>query len=355
MADVMTLGELRDRINIIPRVKLAEFPTPLHELKRLTEELGGPRLFMKRDDLTGLAFGGNKTRMFEFLLERALREGADCIVGGAAVQSNYARQLAAACAILGLECYLVLRRIRGAVDDQVQGNLLLDLLAGARVHIIDANPDGQRAAIYRLAEDLEKHGKKPFVVRMADVSDLTTDVVAYVECFCEIMEQSVALGIKPTHIYTASYDSTQAGLELANEALGRNISVVGISPADWGGDVIAGITRYANQAAENLDLSCRVDGKRIINTREYVGQSYGIPTREGLDMLKRTAELEGIFLDPVYTSKAMVAMADHIRKGYLTNKDTVVFLHTGGNSVLFAYTDELSALNLKQNLYKNDL
>ena len=352
---MMTVGELRERINTLPRVKLTELPTPLHELKRLTEELGGPRLFMKRDDLTGLAFGGNKTRMFEFLLERALREGADCIIGGAAVQSNYARQLAAACAILGLECYLVLRRVRGAADDRVQGNLLLDLLAGARVHIIDADPEGQAAAMYRLAGNLAKKGHNPFVVRMANDSDLTPDVAAYVECFCEIIDQCGTTGFKPTHIYTASYDSTQAGLELANEALGSGISIVGISPADWGGDVVAGITRYANQAAENLGLSCRVDGKHVINTKDYIGRSYGIPTSEGLHMLKRTAELEGIFLDPVYTSKAMAALADHIRKGRLTSEDTVVFLHTGGSAVLFAYTDELSALNLKLNLYENDL
>jgi len=207
--------------------------------------------------------------------------------------------------------------------------------------------------MYRLASKLEGQGKHPVVVRIADVSGRTPDVVAYLECFCEIMEQSVELGIKPTHIYTSSYDSTQAGFELANGALGRNIRIVGISPADWGIDPVLDITHFANQAAEDLGLVCRVDGKRMINTREYVGQSYGIPTREGLDMLKLTAELEGIFLDPVYTSKAMVAMADHIRKGHLTNKDTVVFLHTGGNSVLFAYTDELSTLNLKQNLHKN--
>jgi L-cysteate sulfo-lyase len=237
----------------------------------------------------------------------------------------------------------------------VQGNLLLDLLAGATVHIIDADPDGQRAAIYRLAEDLEKRGKHPFVVRMAEDSDLTPDVAAYVECFCEIMEQSAALGITPTHIYTASYDSTQAGLELANEALGSGVNMVGISPADWGSDPASVITRYANQAAENLGLECRVDGKGVVNTSAYVGESYGIPTGEGLDMLKRTAELEGIFLDPVYTSKAMAALADHARTGFLTKDDTVVFLHTGGNAVLFAYTDELSRLNLKENLYEDDL
>jgi 1-aminocyclopropane-1-carboxylate deaminase/D-cysteine desulfhydrase-like pyridoxal-dependent ACC family enzyme len=347
----MTTRELRARINKLPRVKLTELPTPFHELKRLGRELGGPRLFMKRDDLTGLAFGGNKTRMFEFLLENALQKGADCIIGGAAVQSNYARQLAAACAVLGLECHLVLRRIRGKVDDQVQGNMLLDLLAGARVHVIDTDPAGQSDAMYTLAKTLEGQGKHPVVVRMANGSNLTPDVAAYVECFCEIMEQSEALGIRPTHIYTASYDSTQAGLELANQALGAGIAVVGITPADWGIDIAAGITRYANQAAENLGLSCRVDREHVTNIKEYIGSSYGIPTEEGLHMLKRTAELEGIFLDPVYTGKAMAALADHVRTGKLTGEDTVVFLHTGGNSVLFAYANELSVLNLKVNLH----
>jgi L-cysteate sulfo-lyase len=131
--------------------------------------------------------------------------------------------------------------------------------------------------------------------------------------------------------------------------------VVGVTPADWGGDIAAGITRYANQAAEKLGLRCRVNGKGVINTKEYIGCSYGIPTKEGLYMLKRTAELEGIFLDPVYTSKAMAALADHVRKGRLTPKDTVVFLHTGGSVVLFAYTDELSVLNLEQKLSRDDL
>ena len=351
----MTIEELRGRINALPRVKLTELPTPFHELKRLGHELGGPRLFIKRDDLTGLAFGGNKTRMFEFLLEKALQEGADCIIGGAAVQSNYARQLAAACAMLGLECHLVLRRIRGEVDDRVQGNILLDLLAGAKVHVIDADPAGQSGAMYTLAKRLESRGKRPVVVRMANDSDLTPDVAAYVECFCEIMEQSEALGIRPSHIYTASYDSTQAGLELANEALGSGVAIIGITPADWGGDVAAGITRYANQAAKNLGLSCRLNREHVTNIKDYIGSSYGIPTKEGLHMLKRTAELEGIFLDPVYTGKAMAGLADHVRTGRLTAEDTVVFLHTGGNSVLFAYTDELSALNLEQNLRRDDL
>jgi 1-aminocyclopropane-1-carboxylate deaminase/D-cysteine desulfhydrase-like pyridoxal-dependent ACC family enzyme len=225
------------------------------------------------------------------------------------------------------------------------------LLAGAHVHIIDADPQGQREAIYALAGDLKEKGKRPFVVRMADDKDLTLDVLSYVECFCEMVEQCRELGIEPTHIYTASYDSTQAGLEIAKRALGREVSIVGVSPADWGSDISELIARYANQAAERLELECRVHAKDVLNLRDYVGPSYGIPTVEGLSMLSRTAELEGVFLDPVYTSKAMAALADHIRRGYRTRKDTVLFLHTGGNTALFAYTEELSALPLIENLH----
>jgi len=319
-----SLRDLRERISALPRVKLAFLPTPLHEVPRFSRALGGPRIFIKRDDLTGLAFGGNKTRMFEFLLARAREQGADTIVGGAGVQSNYSRQLVAACNALGFEVHLVLRRVRGRKDNEIQGNLLLDLLAGASVHIIDASPDEQRKAIYRLAEELKEKGKRPFVVRMANDEDLSPDVIAYADCFCEIVEQCSELGIQPTHLYVSSYDSTQAGLELGKAALGIDIRIVGIAPANWHHG-------YANQAAESLGLSCRVNTEDVYNTEEYVGEGYGIPTPEAIEMIKLMARTEGIFLDPVYTSKAMAGLWDHIRKGKLTKNDVVIFLHTGGN------------------------
>jgi len=348
--NVEKLKELKKRIEKFPRVKLAVLPTPLHEIPRFSKALGGPRIFIKRDDLTGLAFGGNKTRMFEFLLAAAIEEGADTIVGGAGVQSNYCRQLIAACNSLGLEVHVVLRRIRGDKDNNIQGNLFLDLLAGAKVHVITADENGQRKAIYQLAEKLRQKGKKPFVARMASDQDLTPDVVAYINCFCEMVEQCNELGINPSYIFVASYDSTQAGLELGKVILESNIKIAGIAPAVWEKRADMLIEKYANLAAESLDVPQRVRLEQVFNTTDYVGKGYGIPTRESVEMIKLMARTEGIFLDPVYTSKAMAALSDFVKKGKLDKKDVVIFLHTGGTPALFAYTEEMDMEEMKSNL-----
>jgi len=349
-----SIEEIRKKIGEFPREKLADLPTPLHEVPRFSRALGGPRIFIKRDDLTGLAFGGNKTRMFEFLLARAKMEGADTVIGGAGVQSNYCRQLTAACNVVGFETHLVLRRIRGITDNTVQGNLLLDLLAGANVHIIDADAETQSEKIYALAEELKKKGKKPFVVRLAAQDDLTPDVVSYVNCFCEIQEQCDVLGIQPTYLYVSSYDSTQAGLEVGREALGNPVKIRGIAPADWESDASELIARYANQTAKALKVPCEFTAEKLYNSTAYVGEGYGIPTPEAVEMIKLMARTEGIFLDPVYTCKAMAAVADHIEKGELTAKDSVVFLHTGGTPALFAYGEELGPEELNEHVAFDD-
>jgi 1-aminocyclopropane-1-carboxylate deaminase/D-cysteine desulfhydrase-like pyridoxal-dependent ACC family enzyme len=334
--------DLEGRIDRLPRVHLAELPTPLHELRRFSEALGGPRVFMKRDDLTGLAFGGNKTRMFEFLLARVLGQGADTVIGGAAVQSNYCRQLVAAANRLGLETHLVLRRVRGERDEAIQGNLLLDLLAGAKVQVIAGGPQEQRQAMLCLAESLRERGRRPSVLRMAADEDLSLDVIAYVDCFREMEEQLAALEIEPFRLYVASYDTTQAGLELGREILGASLSICGVAPARWSAEGPCElIARCANQAAEALGVAHRLEAGRIHNTLDFVGEGYGIPTPEGIAALKLLARTEGIFLDPVYTGKAMAALMAHARSGELRREHTVVFLHTGGATALFAYAREL--------------
>jgi len=334
-----------------PRVRLAELPTPLHELPRFSDALGGPRVFMKRDDLTGLAFGGNKTRMFEFLLARVLEDGADTVIGGAAVQSNYCRQLVAAANRLGLETHLVLRRVRGERDHEIQGNLLLDLLAGARVRVITGGPEEQRARMFALAETLRRQGRRPQVLRMAEDRDLSLDVISYVECFRELDEQCAALGIQPARLYVASYDTTQAGLELGRAILGSPVELFGVAPAQWAGEgPSALIARCANQGAAALGVSDRFDPGAIRNTLEYVGEGYGIPTPEGVAALKLLARTEGIFLDPVYTGKAMAALMAHVRSRELGPDRPVVFLHTGGATALFAYQRELDPRELAERL-----
>jgi 1-aminocyclopropane-1-carboxylate deaminase/D-cysteine desulfhydrase-like pyridoxal-dependent ACC family enzyme len=340
------LERLRGMIDAVPRVRLADLPTPLQEVHRFSKVLGegtagAPRIFIKRDDLTGLAFGGNKTRMFEFLLAKAVRQGADTLIGGAGVQSNYCRQLAAAGNALGFETHLVLRRIRGPQDDEIQGNLLLDLLAGARVRIIRGGEEEQRKAMYDLADRLRAEGKKPFVARMASDEDLAPDVIGYVECFREIAEQCAELGIEPARLYLATYDTTQAGLELGRAILGSPVRIIGVAPGIWKSSPRDLVARCANQAAQALGAPHRFEPKDVYNTTDYVGKGYGIPTRESLAMLRLLARTEGVFLDPVYTSKAMAALHAHIRNGETGAEDTVLFLHTGGLPALFAYANEL--------------
>jgi 1-aminocyclopropane-1-carboxylate deaminase/D-cysteine desulfhydrase-like pyridoxal-dependent ACC family enzyme len=343
--------KLKSRIDSFPKVSLAELPTPLQELPRLSAALGGPRILMKRDDLTGMAFGGNKTRMFEFLLARVLRDGADTVIAGAAVQSNYCRQLAGAANRLGLETHLVLRRVRGERDDEIQGNLLLDLLAGAHVTVIAGGPAEQREAMFALAERLRGQGRRPQVLRMAEDRDLSPDVIAYVDCFRELDEQCAALGVTPLRLYVASYDTTQAGLELGRALLGSSVEIRGVAPARWGGEGPCElIARCANQGAEALGVGVRFDARKIRNTLDFVGEGYGIPTRDSLAALRLVARTEGIFLDPVYTSKAMAALVAHVRAGELTGEDSVVFLHTGGATALFAYQPELDLGELAERL-----
>jgi L-cysteate sulfo-lyase len=352
VSEVLTVEELEKRIAEFPRVKLAQLPTPLQELPRLSKTLGGPRIFMKRDDLTGLAFGGNKTRMFEFLLADALRAGADTIVGGAGVQSNYCRQLAAACSVLGLQAHLVLRELTAGEGGEVQGNLLLDLLAGATVHLITATPDGQRRAMYELAEELRAKGRKPYVVRMANNEDLSLDILSYVSCYCELVRQCGDLGVQPTHLYLSSYDSTQSGFELGRIALGSNLKIVGIAPEarpERAADLIA---RYCGQTARRLGVPCSLRPEQVQSSGEYIGEGYGIPSPQAVEAIRMLAATEGIFLDPIYSGKAMACLIDHIRSGLLGGREVVVFLHTGGTPALFAYRDYLVGEELKRQIVR---
>lgn len=350
MDPVLSITELRGRIAQLPRVKLGELPTPLQELPRLSRALGGPRIFMKRDDLTGLAFGGNKTRMFEFLLADALREGVDTVVGGAGVQSNYCRQLAAACSVLGLEAHLVLRELVPGEGREIQGNLLLDLLAGATVHRIEGTADQQRRVMYALAEELKARGRKPYVVRMANNADLSFDIVSYVNCCCELLEQCGQLQIRPTHLYLCSYDSTQSGFELGRRALGAGFRIVGVTPETRPERSAELIARYVAQTARRLGLSCSLRPEEVQSSGQYIGPGYGVPSPAGIEAIRTLARSEGIFLDPVYSSKAMACLFDHVRQGLLGKQDVVIFLHTGGTPALFACTDHLVTEDLKRQI-----
>lgn len=340
--------KLRERIGKLPRVYLAHLPTPLEETPRLSEALKGPLIYFKRDDLTGLALGGNKTRMFEFILGHVLKMGADAVVAGAAAQSNYCRQMAAACSKLGLKAYLVLRKVRGDIDLQPQGNLLLDLLTGANVEIIEVNTPAEQIRIMKeVVEDLRRKGHSPYLARMANTEDTGLDAVAYVNCMLEICEQLENMDLKPDCLYVASADTTQAGLVLGAKYLGFDFPIVGINPLDkiWGEDVPPLVAKIASMAAKILDLDIQIKASEVISYSDYVGRGYGQVTQEGIEAIKLVAEKEGIFLDPVYTGKGMSGLIDHIRQGKIKRGEKIIFLHTGGFPALFPYSEKFNLEN----------
>ena len=342
------IGELRAAIARFPRVALTQTPTPLEEMPRLTAHLGGPHLWVKRDDLTGLALGGNKSRMFEFILGEAESRSVDVVLAGFAVQSNYCRQLAAACAKRGIECQLLLRRVRGDRDREIQGNYLLNMLLGAKVEILDDCPDWQEQAkvLRARAENLQRSGRRVYVARVGDQQNLGLDAIAYVDAALELLEQAEAKGLNLDQIWLCSSDTTQAGLALALKHLGHPARLVGVPAVttpvgNRGGTFTETMASVANQAAGLLGLRTRLCPEDFISLSGYAEPAYGEVSEAGFEAMRCAARLESLILDPVYTGKGFAALLDHIRREQIPHGDTVVFIHTGGVPALFAYASEL--------------
>jgi L-cysteate sulfo-lyase len=340
MLTALTTEQLRQAAARLPRVNLAHLPTPLEHVPRFTQGLEGPRVLIKRDDCTGMLMGGNKTRHNEFLFGEALKQKADCLVWGAGVQSNNCRQTASACNKLGLDCYLYLTR--ASHNDDVQGNLLLDHLMGAKVTIIDT-PMGPELddLLLAKAKELRAAGRKPFV--WDRVTGRPIAAVSYALCLAEILDQARGRGIEPTHVYAAAAGATGAGLAIGKALLGWPGKVRLLCPIRWPWDTPADIAEVANRTAALLDLPQRITATDIDIRDDYMGSKYGAVTQGGREAMNMLARTEGILLDPVYTAKAMAGLIDDARQHRLTAKDTAVFIHTGGTPAVFAYRDELMA------------
>ena len=338
----LSTEELRSRVAKLPRVDLAHLPTPLEEVPRFAERLGGVRIFLKRDDCTGLLFGGNKTRHNEFLLADALQEGADLVVWGAGVQSNNCRQTAAACAKLGLECRLYLSR--ASHNDDIQGNLLLDHLMGAKIEVVDARIGPELEELMRTrAAEFRADGRRPYLWERERVLPLAA--VSYALCLAEIIDKMKTLDLEPAAVYACSAGSTGAGLALGRMILGMSGSVRSLAPIRWPWDTRDAMTEITNQAAALLDLPQRLHAKDIEVSNDFIGPGYGVPTQEGWEAADLLARSEGILLDPVYTAKAMAGLIHDIRQRRPLPGEAVVFVHTGGTPAVFAYRDELLALH----------
>ncbi len=326
--------ELRERLDALPRLRLAALPTPMEPLDRLSAHLGGPRILVKREDLTGMAMGGNKIREFEYQIAQAVEGGCDVLVHSAAAQSNQSRQTAAVAAKLGLQAVMVGRDDAHA---QSQGNLLLARIFGAEVHLPAV--DDQAAAVADRMQALRAEGRSPF--------HTSTDArvfrsVAYVDGALELLAQCEALGVEPDAIYLCSGAYTHVGLVVGLKALGIDLRVVGISPSPRDdGQAAAGHAELGRECAEVLGLDLQLSPQDFESYAAFVGPDYGVVTEESKAALHLVAEQEGLLLDPSYTSKAMAGLIAHIGDRWWDAEQTIVFLHTGGTPALFAYAKDL--------------
>jgi D-cysteine desulfhydrase/L-cysteate sulfo-lyase len=327
----VSLDAVRAKIARVPRVSIAIRPTPMVEAPNLARALGGPRIFVKRDDLTGVALGGNKLRNLEFRLARTMAERPDVVLVGLDLQSNSARQTVGACNRLGLRTVLVLE---GARPREVQGNLLVDYLLGAEIHFA-ADRDEQRRTLDRLAAECRRRGERPHILNDNPMFDVAS-AIAYLETTMEMLEQLAAAGVTPTVFYMSSSGKGQAGLELARELWG-GFRVHGVTAtAEY--DVPTRTAAIANEAARTLDLDVTVRPEDVVNFGDFVGPGYGRPSPEGTEAVRLFARTEGMVLDPVYTGKCAAALIAHARAGRLTRDDTAVFVHTGGAPAVFTWS-----------------
>lgn len=320
----------------IPKISLTNLPTPLSNASRLGKKLGLSNLYIKRDDLTGLALGGNKVRKLEFLLADALSKGTDSIIISAAAQSNMVRITAAACAKLGLELYAVLR----STDEQapLEGNLLLDHLFGAKILFIptlDPYSDLSVQMMNKLKTSLKRQGKSPYIIDLRYHSGALA-ALGYFAAFEEIELQFKDLGAFPRYIFVCTGSgTTQVGLLLGAILSKLPIEIIGISVqkhADW---IIPRMQQKLIESANLLNTDLDISDARIIVDDRWIGKGYGIPSEEGLEAIYLTAESEGILLDPIYSGKGMAGLMGWIREGKIKGDQPVVFLHSGGIPSLF--------------------
>jgi D-cysteine desulfhydrase family pyridoxal phosphate-dependent enzyme len=319
-------------VKSIPRLKFAHLPTPIEALPRLSAALGGLRLFVKRDDQTGLALGGNKTRKLEFLLAEAQANGARTLITAGAVQSNHCRQTAAAAARHGFACTLVLT---GQPEAGLSGNLLLDHLLGAQ--IVWADRSQRDAVLKQTFDDAWQSGRRPFLIPYGGSSP--TGALGYAFALQEMLEQAPGspMGSPPDWIvFPTSSGGTQAGLALGAKAFGFPGKVLGISIDETAADLQERVSGLASAAADLLGEPHSFSPQEILVDDGYLGQGYGIaaePEREAMLLFART---EGLLLDPVYTGRAAAGLVDLARRGIFSSTDRVLFWHTGGAPALFA-------------------
>ncbi len=334
---------LRTALSAQPRERLAHLPTPLEVLSRLSAKLSGPRILVKRDDCTGLGLGGNKTRKLEFLMAQAQARGADTVITTGGVQSNHVRQSAAAAAKLGLACELVLTRVVpwGGPDYEQTGNIQLDRLFGARVHLHDGNTN-RSEAMAALADTLTAQGRTPFSIPTGGSN--VTGALGYAAAALELFDQFQGMDLRPRAVvHACSSGGTQAGLSAGFAALDPELQVIGVDVDANPQAVECDVRRLAEEVWKLLGLVGGLPQDCVTLEAGYAGEAYGLPTPAMSDAIRLCAELEGLLLDPVYSGKAMAGLIGMVRAGRFSPDDTIVFLHTGGTPALFPYRSALES------------
>ena len=321
-----------------PRLHFAHLPTPLEPMERISRALGGPNIWIKRDDCTGLSSGGNKTRKLEFLMADAVERKADTIITQGATQSNHARQTTAIAAKLGMECHVLLEDRTGYEDQAYvyNGNVLLDQLHGATISGRPADTD-MNAAMEELAQNLRDDGKAPYIIPGGGSNEI--GALGYVNAAIELTTQANDRSLRIDHLVHATGSSgTQAGLVLGMEGMNTGIPVYGVGVRAPKLKQEEMVYSLAQRTAEYMGLSPDVVAReRVVANSDYVGDGYGLPTDAMVEAVKMMAQYEGILLDPVYSGKGFSGLIDLIRKGHFKQGENVVFLHTGGSISLFGY------------------
>ena len=325
-----------------PRVHLAHLPTPLEHMSRLSEHLGGPEIFVKRDDCTGLATGGNKTRKLEFSMGEAVKQGADTIITVGAIQSNHVRQAAAAACKLGMACEVLLEsRVSDPSEIYAKsGNVFLDRIFGANLRQFDAGTDFN-VAMKSVADEVRGVGGTPYIIPGG--ASNAVGALGYVDCGVEMLGQFKEQNLTIDHLVSATGSAgTHAGLAVGLRASGNDLPILGIgvnAPQDVQEERVY---KLAVETAELVGAKDCVAREDIIADCSYIGSGYGMPTESMNEAILMLARFEGLLFDPVYSGKALAGMIDYVRQGRFTKGQNIVFLHTGGSAGLFAYSDTLS-------------
>jgi D-cysteine desulfhydrase family pyridoxal phosphate-dependent enzyme len=311
----------------VSRLNFAHLPTPIEALPRLSQALGGPRLLIKRDDLTGLAFGGNKTRKLEFLVAEAREQGAQTLISGGALQSNHCRQTAAAAARFGFKCILVLT---GDEPKQPSANLLLDELFGAEIVLV-ANREDRDRILQETFDRAAQEEMKPYLVPYGGSNP--TGALGYAFATQELMEQNLEAD---WIVFATSSGGTHAGVLLGQRVFGYKGKVLGISVDESEEWLKQRVSELASLASEKLGKRIEFTPDEVLANANSCSAGYGVLTEREREAIHLFATCEGLLLDPVYTGRAAAGMIDLIRKGFFTRDETVLFLHTGGQPALFA-------------------